>query len=349
MQKKTEPELKEGTEKQDKHSEPLPQRKSIHRNLLFPRNPLRPIDPESGVPVSLESALWEHYYRYYRTAVQDALHRSRRKPFQLGGLDGYDQLTEISSHLEQRDQVYGTDHFLSAMTLRLRKAIAAVRTQAESVRQANTFLQKVEHFLAHAPRPALLNQARDSGRDADETGTEPAAQPPESGKAWVEQELKRMSHQFSQRSDLGETGQRLCRKLQKMSLTWLPGILRCYEIHGLPRSNLELEAVYGKLRANQRRISGRKATSPLRLFGAGEVMALIIDTEEELLAWCQAVSVDQESFRSQRRLQEECEERLRWLYRLHRDPDKAMTQVDGQFYAVLKELGLMSIMKQTDT
>lgn len=58
---------------------------------------------------------------------------------------------------------------------------------------------------------------------------------------------------------------------------------------------------------------------------------------------------DKETYQSQRRLQEEREERQRWLRRLHRDPDKAMTQVDEQFYAVLKELGLAPVMKLTDT
>jgi hypothetical protein len=118
----------------------------------------------------------------------------------------------------------------------------------------------------------------------------------------------------------------------------LPGILHGYQIAGLPRSNLELAAVYGHLRENQRRVSSRQETSPLRLFGAGEALALIIDTEPELLAWCQTVAQDQATYRRQRRLHEESEEqRHRWRYRLHRDPDQAMTQVDEQVYAVLKE------------
>jgi hypothetical protein len=340
---KTEPQSEDTTEKQSHRPEPL------LKNLLFPRTPLQPIDPELGIPVSLESVLWNHYYRYYRTAVQDALHRSRRKPFQTGGLDGYDQLAKILTHLEQRNQVYGTDLFLDSLTTRVQQAIETARTQAEDVRQARTFLQQVEHFLAHAPRPAFPNQARDSEQEFDGGKPEPAVQTENSGRAWVEQKLRQMFNQFAQQSDLGPTGQRLCRKWHKMSQTWLPGILHCYEIPALPRSNLELEAVYGTLRSNQRRISGRKETSPLRLFGAGEAMALIIDTEEELLEWCQIAAEDKETYQSQRRLQEEREERQRWLRRLHRDPDKAMTQVDEQFYAVLKELGLTPVMKLTDT
>ncbi len=77
--------------------------------------------------------------------------------------------------------------------------------------------------------------------------------------------------------------QRLNRKWQKVAQIWLPGILFCYQIAGVPRHNLEIEAIYGTLQDKQHRISGRKDTSPLRLFGAGETMALLIETEAGLL------------------------------------------------------------------
>ena len=62
------------------------------------------------------------------------------------------------------------------------------------------------------------------------------------------------------------------------------------------------------------------------------------------------VAEDQDTFRTQRRRQEESEEqRQRWRYRLDRDSDKAMTQIDEQFYAVLKERELLPVLKQTGT
>ncbi len=164
---------------------------------------------------------------------------------------------------------------------------------------------------------------------------------------WIQQQLEQMFKQFAKLPE--PTCQRLYRKGQRIAQIWLPGILYCYNIPGLPRHNLELETIYGTLRDNQRWISGRKNTAPLRLFGAGEAMALLIDTEAELLEWCQTVAQDKETYRTQRRLHEEREERQRWLRRLHRDPVKAMTQVDQQFSAVLKELRLTSGMKQPDT
>lgn len=455
------------------------------KNLLFPQQPLALIDRENGLPISLEATLWDHYYRYYRLAVQDALHRSRRKPFQLGGLAGYDQLVGVLKHLEQDNPLHNVYPFFQELKSRLRQATEVTCDQAEDIRQAQTFLQQVEHFLAHTPRPTLAaqqkppqegtarykvgdiatakvqeqwqftfrpiravhfrhgqfwylfegletgycetdvvpvsevghraqewlwdGQAADSFSQVTSLGQADAPMPagsvliafskPNSAVTeaeilppffsqrgdthsiliepqpfcwisrslsaelcsattlhkqggvlfWIQHMLEQKFKQFAQQPQLGPTCQRLYRKWQRVAQIWLPGIFYCYKIPGLPRHNLELEAIYGTLRDNQRRVSGRKDTSPLRLFGAGEAMALLIQTETELLEWCQTVAQDKQTYHTQRRLHEESEERQRWLRRLHRDPVKAMTQVDQQFYAILKELGLTSGMKQTDT
>lgn len=293
--------------------------------------------------------LLHHYYGYYRTAIQDALHRSRRKPFQCGGLQGYDQLVGIVAHVEQRRDMCVPDPYLNALETHLRGAIAVTRAQAEDVRQAHTFLRQVEHFLAHAPRPSWPVQEKTSAQTPNSSVVEPERENRGSGSQWVQQTLEQMFIQFARQPDVGHTGRRLCRKWDSMSQTWLPDILHCYDIPGLPRSNLELEAVYGALRANERRVSGHSETSPLRVFGAGEALALVMENEGELLEWCRAVAEDKENYRAQRRLHEEAEERKRWLRRLHRDPAKAMAQVDEQFYAVLKEQGLMPVKKRIET
>ncbi len=437
--------------------------------MLFPQQLLALVERETGQPISQGVVLWDHYYRYYRMTVQDALHRSRRKPFQLGGLAGYDQLVGVLSHLEQDNPLHKANPFFSELESRLRQATEATRNQAEDIRQAQSFLGQVEHFLAHTPRPVLAAEqnpppevtarykvgdiatvevrdqwqftfrpiravhfrneqfwylfeevecgycesdvvlASEVGRQAEgllwhgqtaspkrhpqcvPTGStltafsephnpltgasilpqfliwigdinsilvepqpfcwEPTQTSTEQspGPAQVQKKLEQMFKQLDQQPNLGPICRRLFHKSQKMAQTWLPGILHCYTIPALPRHNLELEAVYGKLRANQRRVSGRKDTSPLRLFGAGEVMALLVDSDTELLAWCQTIAQDKETYRTQRRLQEECEERQRWLWRLHRNPVKAMAQVDEQFYAILKERELLPVIKQTIT
>jgi hypothetical protein len=261
----------------------------------------------------------QYYYGYYRRAIRDALSRSSRKPFQCGGLQGYDQLVGISQHLSQRRMQSGPDPYLDQVHHDVQRALRATASQAEGVRQARTFLTEVEHYLAGLPRPSLQPDARQTGSSISDSKT-------------VQRELEKMISDLVQQPNLYPLTRRLVHKWHSMSEAWLPDILHCYDVPGLPRSNLDLESTFGTLRRDQRRISGRKETTPLRVFGPGEISLLALD-EEEVLPLLQSVPADE--YWSQRRLQEEREEPRRWLTRLHRDPVQALAQVDEQFYVVV--------------
>jgi len=260
----------------------------------------------------------QRYYGYYRHAIRDALTRFSRKPFQCGGLRGYDQLKGIYRHLSAHEE---SDPYLDELRRRVQSALEATESLAEDVRQARTFLTQVEHYLASVPRPKLEP-------DAEESDSPP-------GSEAVRKKLEKMFSDLEKRQDIDSTTLRVLRKWGTMSKTWLPGILHCYDIAGLPRHNLRLEGTFGALRRHQRRVSGRKETTPLRVFGPGEIMVQILD-QEEILPWLQSVSA--EEYWLQRHKQAEREEPRRWLRRLRRSPERAMTQVDEQFYQVVEEL-----------
>jgi len=96
-----------------------------------------------------------------------------------------------------------------------------------------------------------------------------------------------------------------------------PDLLPCYDIPGLPPDNLGLEALFGRLRRHQRRVSGRKSTRELRYFGQYQVLFLA-QSEEKL--WAQIYQVPLEEYRENRRRLEVAETPRRLLCRLHRDP-----------------------------
>ena len=145
--------------------------------LLFPK--LHMTSEPGGV------ALRQHYYGYYRRAIQDALRRSSRKPLQCGGLQGYEQLVGIGQHLQQRRIQFGPDSYLDPLQERVQTAVHEVAAQAEGVRQARTFLTRVEHYLAHVPRPSAQTG------DAVQTSSVPGSQV-------VRQELTRMFSDLAQ-------------------------------------------------------------------------------------------------------------------------------------------------------
>jgi hypothetical protein len=265
-------------------------------------------------------ALVQHYYGYYRGAIRDALRRPSRTPFPCGGLQGYDQLVGIDQHLNQRRLHGGLDPYLDQLHGYVQSALRATTSQAQGVRQTYAYLAAMDHYLAEVPRPSLEAEPQETLL-------------PLSGSETVQRELEHMVADWAQHSTVCPLTRRLVRKWTRMSKTWLPGILQCYDVPGLPRSNLDLESTFGTLRRGQRRISGRKETTPIRVFGPGQIALLSLD-DAEILPLLRSVPVDE--YWSQRRRQEEREEPRRWRIRLHRDPGWALTQVDEQFYSVVK-------------
>ena len=260
----------------------------------------------------------QHYYGHYRLSIRDALNRFSRKPFQCGGLKGFDQLVAIEQHLQQR---------LGLWT----RSVPASTTRPSAVHgdhdghssrggasDAHFFLTRVEHYLAEVPDRAWGQTS------ASPLGPHLATQP-------VQQELERMFSDLAQQFKTSRLAWQMTRKWRYISKAWLPDILHCYDIPGLPRSNLDLESAFGSLRRGQRRTSG-KETALVRVFGPGEVVLLSLE-EKDILPLLQSVPAD--VYWSQRRRQEEREEPRRWLRRLHRDPVRALTQIDQQFYQVV--------------
>jgi len=277
----------------------------------------------------------EQYYGYYRRALRDALTRPSREPFQYGGLQGYEQLVGINQALLARRARWGEDPYLDGLQRRVQSAVKATEPQAQDVRQAKDCLVDVERCLVQMLPPSPTEP------QANPSDTMPAKpktpSPPRSQVA--KQKLEQTFEDWARRTDLGATTRRTLAKAKRMAKDWLPGILHCYDLPDLPRHNLRLESLFGTLRRDERRVSGRRETSPLRAFGPGKLMFMSLQ-EEEVLPWLQSVPV--EAYWTQRRLQEEREEPRRWLRRLRRDPVKALAQVDRQFYAVVNEQARVS-------
>ncbi len=95
--------------------------------------------------------------------------------------------------------------------------------------------------------------------------------------------------QWQKSAPVNSTLAQVCRKWDSMAAKWLPAILHCYDIPGLPRNNLKLEALFGQLRQHQRRVSGRKETTPLRR--SRQLLSQTLD-ETELLRYLQTVPTD---------------------------------------------------------
>jgi hypothetical protein len=88
----------------------------------------------------------------------------------------------------------------------------------------------------------------------------------------LEQLLQRMERDKGQAGDLASGIDHLL----KVTRSYAPGLFHCYDLAGLPRTNNDLEQLFGRWRHHQRRCTGRKvAPASLVVRGSVQIVAAI--------------------------------------------------------------------------
>jgi hypothetical protein len=245
-----------------------------------------------------------------RVAIRDAVNRRSRKPFDWGGLKGYEQLEAITQALGRVPSDEPETDYLWRLKMQVDQVVERYRVNVEDLRQAHTWLRQIADCLRYppsdsTPEPSLTSEQVKRDMEALLQSFQP--------------DLKRRPAQAA-----------LHRAWHRTWEGYGPDLLHCYDIPGLPPDNLLLEALFGRLRRHQRRVSGRKSTRELRDFGQYQVLFLA-ESEEELLEQIRHVSLDE--YRENRQRLEEAEAPRRLLYRLHRDPLSTMRSLVKQHTA----------------
>jgi hypothetical protein len=177
------------------------------------------------------------------------------------------------------------------------RAVTRNRALAEDLREAFAWVRRIAACLRYPVDPAA------------------GAKPPSS--AQVAQEMETLLAQFQPDCKRRPAQTALYRAWHRLWRTWGPELLPCYDIAGLPADNLQLEAFFGRLRRQQRRISGRKTTHELRDWGQCQAL-FWAETEAELLSQLREVKLA--DYHVQRRRLAEAAAPRQFLHRLHHDP-----------------------------
>ncbi len=242
-----------------------------------------------------------------RAAIRDAVNRKSRKPFYWGGLKGYEQLEAIAKALAEVPDGEPETSYLQQLKMQVNRAVEAYRVNAGDLREAHTWLRKIADCLKYPPSDAQPEPSLTSEQ--------------------VKQEMDVLLESFKPDLKRRPAQAALHRAWHRTWEEYGPDLLHCYDIPGLPPDNLRLEALFGRLRCHQRRISGRKSTRELRDFGQYQVLFLA-ESEAELLDQIRQVSLKE--YRENRQRLEAAEAPRRLLYRLHRNPLRAMRDLIKQ-------------------
>jgi hypothetical protein len=246
-----------------------------------------------------------------RMAIRDAVNRASRKPFDWGGLAGYRQLEAMAHALHTVSGEQTETAYLRQLANQVDRALESNRALAKDVLAAHAQLERIADCLGYPP--------------SSHTSPNEPASPLTSQQA--KENMERLLNDFKPDFKRQPAQAALYHAWQHSWETYGPELLHCYDIPGLPQDNLQLEAFFGQLRRNQRRISGRKSTAELRSFGQCQVL-FTARNQAELLEQIRKVPLD--DYKLHRRLLEEAEEPRKLLYRLHRDPLKTSLALVNQ-------------------
>jgi len=124
----------------------------------------------------------------------------------------------------------------------------------------------------------------------------------------------------------------------KVSRSYWPGLFACYDTAGLPRTNNDLEQLFGSQRYHERRASGRKVGSPaLVLRGAARVVAAVA-TRQRVFTAEDLAEADRGAWARLRQELDERRQRRTQRRRFRRDPEGYLRQLE----ALLIQSGLPS-------
>lgn len=114
----------------------------------------------------------------------------------------------------------------------------------------------------------------------------------------------------------------------KVTRSYWSGLFHCYDVPDLPRTNNDLEHLFGTHRHHERRVTGRKVASPaLVLRGAVRIVAAVA-TRARSFSSTELAAVDLEAWRSLRaELELRSQQRVQQR-RFRRDPEAYLANLE---------------------
>jgi len=249
-----------------------------------------------------------------RMAIRDAVNRDSRQPFYWGGLTGYQQLQAISQVLQSVPSGAPETSYLQQLARQVNRAVEKNRMLAQDVGEAHRWLRRIAECLRYPPCSSPPSGAGGQALTSEQ----------------VQRDMEDLLRAFQPDCKRRPAQAALYRAWHRLWKASGPDWLPCYDIPGLPPDNLKLEALFGRLRCHQRRISGRKSTRELRDFGHCQVLFLA-ESEHDLVQQLRQVPLAE--YYAQRRRLAEAEAPRQLLRRLHRDPLRTMRNLVDQHAA----------------
>ena len=138
--------------------------------------------------------------------------------------------------------------------------------------------------------------------------------------------IKRLTELTPDSAWLGE----VIEQFVKVTASYEPHLFHCYDVADLPRTNNDLEHLFGSVRCHERRSTGRKvASAALVLRGPVRLPAILV-TPLQPLTGEELAPRDIDQWRQLRATLDYRREARVWGYRFRRDSDKYLTELENR-------------------
>lgn len=259
--------------------------------LPAPTNPGSVAQP--ALPAALEPA---QVVRGLVSDIKQALSRKGRAPFNLSGVPMFADLCAIQDTLEECLRQTEYLHLRSLHTT-LSRLLPKYATAFQEVKQAQIWTKDIAAIL-DAPLPTEQNP----------------------GAEIVEQRMKAYLEALSTQPDLSPWLAQVRTNLITVTNSYWIGLFPCYNIPGLPRTNNDLESLFGKTkRGIRRRLGISQLREPLLRHAAWAILQIDASSSSELQHELERVGVAH-YWRERRRYEQRQQQfRQRRAWRRNRD------------------------------
>jgi hypothetical protein len=118
----------------------------------------------------------------------------------------------------------------------------------------------------------------------------------------------------------------------KVSRSYWPGLFACYDTPGLPRTNNDLEQLFGSHRYHERRATGRKGASPALVLRGSARLVAGLGTRAGAGTAADLAGVDRAEWRRVRAELDERRERRVERGRFRRDPEGYLKALETKLF-----------------
>jgi len=115
----------------------------------------------------------------------------------------------------------------------------------------------------------------------------------------------------------------------KVTRSYWPGLFYCYDIVGLPRTNNDLEHVFGTHRYHERRTTGRKTGSPTVVIRGSVRMVAATATHLRTFSADDLAVADTSEWMALRQELDQCHHRRVLQCRFRRDPEAYLARLEA--------------------